>query len=238
MELGWLCRFRILIPTYCSRLPRPILADRVEQTTLQNTLLPVARESTKNPVHRYIRTYWSLKRISYSFVRIMPNLASGFLCFGPATFVSVAFILSQFGQQGCSFLGNLNPDKSIFDRVDTSPAYAGLYCWQGVNGGRYLYGVDFDGLQFARQTALATTIMGAVVWCFYVFSSCIKFHPAIWFVMSLTLLATTVTQALQFQLFNSDRCSEGCTLGTSSRLCISACVFWFVSALMTCGEYC
>jgi hypothetical protein len=174
-------------------------------------------------------------------LKIMPNLASGFLCFGPASFVSVAFILSQFGQQGCSFLGlpdSEGQDKSIFDRVDTYPAYAGLYCWQGVDGQRWLYGVDYDGLKFARQTALATTIMGAVVWCFYVFSSCIKFHPTIWFVMSLTLLATTVTQALQFQLFNSDLCSEGCTLGTSSRLCISACVFWFVSALMTCGEYC
>lgn len=214
---------------------------------MQNTLCSRTHgcriESRKNLVHILELTDLSaLHLIFFCWLLIMPSLASGFLCFGPATFVSVAFILSQFGQQGCSFLGvpdSEGQDKSIFDRVDTYPAYAGLYCWQGVDGKRWLYGVDYDGLQFARQMALATTIMGAVVWCFYVFSSCIKFHPTIWFVISLVLLATTVTQALQFQLFNSDPCSEGgCTLGTSSRLCISACVFWFVSALMTCGEYC
>uniref|UniRef100_A0A6U3WM62 MARVEL domain-containing protein n=1 Tax=Skeletonema marinoi TaxID=267567 RepID=A0A6U3WM62_9STRA len=166
----------------------------------------------------------------------MPNLANGFLCFGPATFVSVAFILSQFAQQGCSFVGlpSEGQDTNIFDK--STAAYAGIYCWQGVGGQKWLYAYAWEGLGYARQMALASTVMGAVVWCFFLFSSCMRYHPAIWFLLSLILLATTVTQALQFQMFSNDVCSDGgCTLGTSSRVGISACVFWFISAIMTCG---
>jgi hypothetical protein len=167
------------------------------------------------------------------------NRASGFLCFGPATFVSVAFILSQFAQQGCSFIGlpeSEGQNTDIFNK--SSAAYAGIYCWEGVAGQKWLYANDWEGLYSIRKLAIATTVMGAVVWCFYLFSSCVKYQPAIWFLLSLILLATTVTQALQFQLFNSDRCNDGgCTLGTSSRIGISACVFWFISAMMTCGEF-
>mmetsp|Transcript_2371 Transcript_2371/g.5186 ORF Transcript_2371/g.5186 Transcript_2371/m.5186 type:complete len:225 (-) Transcript_2371:1864-2538(-) len=166
----------------------------------------------------------------------MPNLANGFLCFGPATFVSVAFILSQFAQQGCSFVGlpSEGQDTNIFDKSTAS--YAGIYCWQGVGGQKWLYAYAWEGLGYARQMALASTVMGAVVWCFFLFSSCMRYHPAIWFLLSLILLATTVTQALQFQMFSNDVCSDGgCTLGTSSRVGISACVFWFISAIMTCG---
>lgn len=167
------------------------------------------------------------------------NRANGILCFGPATFVSVAFILSQFAQQGCSFIGlpeSEGQNTGIFDK--STAAYAGIYCWQGVTGQKWLYSVDWEGLGFAKDMALATTVMGAVVWCFYLFSSCMRYHPAIWFLLSLTLLATTITQSLQFQLFSNDLCSDGgCTLGTSSRVGISACVFWFISAIMTCGEF-
>ncbi len=153
--------------------------------------------------------------------------------------MSVAFILSQFAQQGCSFIGlpeSEGQNTGIFDK--STAAYAGIYCWQGVTGQKWLYSFDWEGLGFAKDMALATTVMGAVAWCFYLFSSCMRYHPAIWFLLSLTLLATTITQALQFQLFSNDLCSDGgCTLGTSSRVGISACVFWFISALMTCGKY-
>lgn len=58
--------------------------------------------------------------------------ANGFLCFGPATFVSCAFILSQFAQKGCRFikLGDEgdNSDLSGGFVVDGVMAYAGLYC--------------------------------------------------------------------------------------------------------------
>ena len=180
---------------------------------------------------------WQLTITTTSFS--CHNRANGFLCFGPATFVSVAFILSQFGQQECSFVGLSDAegqDTRFF--VKDNAAYAGIYCWQGVNGGKYYYPDDQpEKLQFARQMALATTVMGAAAWLFYLFSSCIKYHPAIWFLVSLVLLATTATQALQFQLFNDDLCSDGgCTFGRSTRLIISACVFWFISAIMTCGE--
>lgn len=153
--------------------------------------------------------------------------------------MSVAFILSQFGQQGCTFIGlpqSEGQNTRFFDQ--TTAAYAGIYCWQGVAGQKWMYSNDEpEGLVFARQMALATTVMGAVAWLFYVFSSCIRYHAAIWFLMSLVLLATTVTQALQFQLFSNDLCiDDGCTFGKSSRLVISACVFWFISAIMTCGE--
>ena len=149
--------------------------------------------------------------------------------------MSVAFILSQFAQQGCTFIGL--PDTDLSDSFpQATPAYAGIYCWQSITGQKWLYSNNWEGLDSVRQMALATTVMGAMAWCFYLFSSCIRYHPAIWFVMSLTLLATTVTQALQFQLFSRDVCSDGgCVLGTSSRVGISACVFWFISAIMTCG---
>jgi hypothetical protein len=153
--------------------------------------------------------------------------------------VSVAFILSQFAQQGCSFIGlpeSEGQNTNIF--IKSSAAYAGIYCWEGVSGQKWLYSTDWEGLHSIRNLALATTVMGAVVWCFFLFSSCVKYPPAVWFMMSLILLATTVTQALQFQLFTSDRCIDGgCTLGTSARVGISACVFWFISAIMTCGEF-
>ena len=141
--------------------------------------------------------------------------------------------------RNCSFIGlpeSEGQNTSIFDK--STAAYAGIYCWQGAAGQKWLYSVDWEGLGFAKEMALATTVMGAVAWCFYVFSSCMRYHPAIWFLLSLILLATTVTQALQFQLFSNDLCSDGgCTLGKSSRIGISACVFWFISAIMTCGEY-
>eukprot|EP00984_Skeletonema_dohrnii_P018910 scaffold8947_cov124-Skeletonema_dohrnii-CCMP3373.AAC.8 len=93
----------------------------------------------------------------------MPNLANGFLCFGPATFVSVAFILSQFAQQGCSFVGlpSEGQDTNIFDK--NTAAYAGIYCWQGVGGQKWLYAYAWEGLGYARQMALASTVMGAVL---------------------------------------------------------------------------
>ena len=164
--------------------------------------------------------------------------------------MSVAFILSQFAQQGCQFIG-VPPQSPFFDTsssaylgvdeaigwiTEQGQLYAGIYCWTSAGGQRWEYGINYNELEFSNSMALATTVMGSVVICFYLFSSCMHYHPAIWFLLSLTLVATTMTQALQFRIFKSEICDVGCTLGRSSRLGISACVFWGVSAVMTCGE--
>lgn len=173
-------------------------------------------------------------------------LANGILCFGPATFVTCAFILSQFAQKGCQFITLNDGDEmsdvsggSVRDRVIAS---AGLHCWRSANGVNFVYNDSYYPFtsehETAQRMALATTIMGATAWGAYIFASCVRFPPVVWVFLSLTLAATCVCQGLIFRLFNSDWCSgddDNCALGSSSKCGISACVFWGISSLMTCG---
>lgn len=168
---------------------------------------------------------------------IFKALANGFWCIGPFQFVSSAFILSQFAQKGCEFLKFDVGDDA--DRLDGAMAYAGLTCYRAMNGvermyaDNYNYGPEHD---LARKMALSTLIMGATSWGFYWLASCIRFHAVIWVIISLTLAATCVCEGMMFKFFDADICDDGgCSLGTSSKCGISACVFWGVSSLMTCA---
>ncbi|KAL7463173.1 hypothetical protein ACHAXS_003552 [Conticribra weissflogii] len=123
----------------------------------------------------------------------------------------------------------------LLDQVD----YLGVYCFQTENGINYAYASDavFSSEHaLARKMAYATTVMGAIAWCLYVLASCLRFPPALWLLASLVLVATCVCEGLNFKWFSSNECDVfECHLATSSRCGISACVLWFLSAIMTCG---
>jgi len=167
------------------------------------------------------------------------KFANGCLCFGPASFVSAAFILSQFASRGCKFIDVDQPDSGfmsqllLIDQVD----YLGVFCFQTENGVNYAYASDavFSSEHaLARNMAYATTIMGAIAWCFYVLASCLRFPPPLWLLVSSVIVATCVCEGLNFKWFSSNECDFfECDLATSSRCGISACVFWFISAIMT-----
>lgn len=113
--------------------------------------------------------------------------------------------------------------------------------WRSANGVDFVYGPSFvysSEHELAQKMALATTIMGATVWGVYVLSSCIRFPPSLWLLVSLTLMATCICEGLTFKFFDTDWCQvTDCGLGTSSKCGISACVFWGISSLMTCGIF-
>jgi len=173
------------------------------------------------------------------------GLANGFLCFGPATFISCAFILSQFAQKGCRFIKLGDGETSDLSGgvvLDGAIEYAGLFCWQASNGMEFLYRDNFQYSsehELARKMALATTVMGATSWGAFFFAPCVRFPPPIWLLISLMLLATCITEGITFKFFDSDWCQAGadCRLATSSKCGISACVFWGISFIMTCGIF-
>ena len=119
--------------------------------------------------------------------------------------------------------------------------YAGIYCWRSTNGVDFRYGESFeysDEHELARQMALAVTIMGAVAWGVFFLAACTRFPPALWLLVSLTLVATCICEGLIFKFFDTDWCqTSDCGLAISSRCCISAYVFWGVSFFMTCGIF-
>ncbi|KAL7547471.1 hypothetical protein ACHAWF_010765 [Thalassiosira exigua] len=165
--------------------------------------------------------------------------ANGFLCFGPATFVSSAFILSQFAQKGCKFIRF--EDGEDVSRMDDVVESMGVDCWRSANGIDFRYSESYEFSsehQLARKMALATTIMGAIVWGSYFLASCVRFPTLIWLVMSLTLMATCICEGLMFRFFDDPVCQvSSCSLSTSSKCGISATVFWGISSLMTCGIF-
>jgi len=155
--------------------------------------------------------------------------------------VSAAFILSQFGSKGCEYIqfGDPNEVSDFFLRNQVD--YAGLYCFHTQSGVNYMYSDVFEYSNehsLARSMGLATTIMGAIAWCFYVVAICVRVPPFLWLLVSLTLVATCICEGLTFKFFSTDMCNvTECGLGTSSKCSISACVFWFISALMTCATF-
>ena len=119
--------------------------------------------------------------------------------------------------------------------------YAGLHCWRGAGGIDYTYSTNFEYSNehlLAQRMGLATTIMGATCWGLYFLSGCIRFPSFLWLGISLTLLATCICQGIMFKFFDTSQCeSTDCTLATSSKCGIAACVFWGISSFMTCGVF-
>lgn len=119
--------------------------------------------------------------------------------------------------------------------------YAGIDCWRSTSGIDYVYGDNFNYSaehEFARKMAMATTIMGATSFGVYFLASCIRFPPALWLLISITLVATCICEGLIFKFFDTEWCENtDCELSTSSRCGISACVFWGLSSVMTGGVF-
>ena len=119
--------------------------------------------------------------------------------------------------------------------------YAGLHCWRGSGGIDYTYSTNFEYSNehlLAQRMGLATTIMGATCWGLYFLSGCIRFPSFLWLGISFILLATCICQGIMFKFFDTSQCeSTDCTLATSSKCGIAACIFWGISSFMTCGVF-
>ena len=115
--------------------------------------------------------------------------------------------------------------------------------WKSTGGNDYIYDDEFtysDEHATTTKLALATTVLGATAFGVYFLASCIKFPNFLWLVISLTLVATCVCEGMILGTFaDTDWCDEtnNCELGKSARCGIAACVFWGLSAFMTCGVF-
>ena len=133
-------------------------------------------------------------------------------------------------------------DLSGGEITDEIMQYAGINCWQSNRGIDYVYSSrSFEYTSqhtMAQQAALATTIMGATAWGLYLLSSCVKYPPFVWLGISAILVGACISQGIMFIFFQSDLCSDtDCSLSTSSKCGIAACVFWGLSSIMTCGVF-
>ena len=120
--------------------------------------------------------------------------------------------------------------------------YVGINCWQSNRGIDYVYSSrSFEYTSqhtMAQRAALATTIMGATAWGLYLLASCVKYPSFVWLGISLILSGACISQGVMFIFFKSDICSDtNCSLSTSSKCGIAACVFWGLSSIMTCGVF-
>ena len=133
-------------------------------------------------------------------------------------------------------------DLSGGEITDEIMQYAGINCWQSNRGIDYVYSSrSFEYTSqhtMAQQAALATTIMGATAWGLYLLASCVKYPPFVWLGISAILVGACISQGIMFIFFQSDLCSDtDCSLSTSSKCGIAACVFWGLSSIMTCGVF-
>ena len=193
-------------------------------------------------IHIITLSPFSITGLYHSYFTLIR--ANGLLCFGPSTFVSVAFILSMFAQWRCNYVntGDLSTGGFIFNQ---SVKTVGIHCWQTVGGVNYKYGSDFDTMNddvtTIQNLSIATTTMGGISWLVFFVASCCRFPSALWLLVGLVLAATAVTEGLVFQqVFGSDFCTEGgdmCEWGTGARCAISAMAFWGISSLMTCAMF-
>lgn len=121
--------------------------------------------------------------------------------------------------------------------------YAGINCWQSNRGIDYVYSSrSFEYTsqhKMAQQAALATKILGATSWALYLLASCVRHPSFVWLGISLIFVGTCISQGIMFIFFDSDLCSDNtnCSLSTSSKCGIAACVFWGLSSVMTCGVF-
>ena len=167
--------------------------------------------------------------------------ANGIACFGPATFVSTAFILSMFAQRRCNFL-SVNDEN--LNTTGNGRSYAvddvGVFCLRDTHGNNWLYsdGVNsLEAVKGAQSLSLATTIMGATAWALFALAGCVRIPPILWLLVSSILAATAVTEGLVYRdMFNN--CDGGeCSRGTGAKCAIAAMTFWSVSTLMCFGVF-
>ncbi len=129
-----------------------------------------------------------------------------------------------------------------YDWGNDFPAAIGLRCWQSVDGSNYYYpdGVgDFfnSSHNAAKAFGIITTIFGAIAIVYFFMAVCIDMLNSTtgYALIGSLLLLTCIFECMTFLLFQSSICIFGCSLDTASRCGIAACVFWFVSSVMTCA---
>ena len=116
--------------------------------------------------------------------------------------------------------------------------------WQGVGGGNYLYGQSaldqFGGSDATQGLSVATTVTGATAWTVFFLAGCVRFPPAVWLVVSATLIATAVTEGLVYRRMTHNVYCDGggvCSNGQGARCAIAAMTFWSLSSIMSWGVF-
>jgi hypothetical protein len=175
-----------------------------------------------------------------------PSGASGIFCLGPAIFVSAAWILSLYATSVCDFV-KLDEDNVLRDE-SFNPRAVGMWCYQRDTSeshyeNRYTYPSwvedNDDELIRARAFSMTANACGFIAWVIYLFAACLQFPPPVFLVAGLACFLACFFEGMKFWLLKTDFCdpsNTGCSLDTGGRLCISACVLWFVASLMTCGH--
>ena len=106
--------------------------------------------------------------------------ANGVLCFGPSTFVSLAFCLGLAASSLCDFV-KLDADNIRRPAVGS----VGFWCYvPGNSNSRYAYGSYLDSqldskFDMARSLGLTANIIGFCIWLIYLFAGCLRFPPTI-----------------------------------------------------------
>jgi hypothetical protein len=169
-----------------------------------------------------------------------PSGANGIFCIGPSTIVSAAFFLSIYSSSVCDFV-ELDEDNALRETI-FEPRAVGLWCYQQVGSGdRYELPdwMEDDGLTKARAFSTTANSCGFIAWLLYLFAACVPFPPPVFLVAGLACFMACLFEGLKFWILRSGFCDGdnlGCSMDTGGKLAISACVFWFVASLMTCGH--
>mmetsp|Transcript_18367 Transcript_18367/g.52988 ORF Transcript_18367/g.52988 Transcript_18367/m.52988 type:complete len:193 (-) Transcript_18367:50-628(-) len=170
-------------------------------------------------------------------------------CCGPFFFVLVAFILSQIASKRCQYL-------SVPDGTYLNARYlasdVGIWCFTMEGGTTVTYSEDgrinesvCDGtFRAAQGFSVASTALGAIVIIVMVLVPCCAplSGPRMYGGVGILLLLTCLMEGLTFLMLQSELCTcpnepNGCAceLTTGGNCGIAAAVFWFVSALLSCG---
>jgi hypothetical protein len=169
-----------------------------------------------------------------------PSGVNGICCIGPSMLVSAAFILSLYSTSVCDFV-ELDEDNVIRDFA-FQPRAVGLWCYQQEgSGNRYELPneLEDDELTQARAFSMTANSCGFIAWILYLFAACLPFPPPVFLVAGLACFMACLFEGLKFWILRSKFCDgdlKGCSMDTGGKLAISACVFWFVASLMTCGH--
>eukprot|EP00565_Helicotheca_tamesis_P004174 CAMPEP_0185737256 /NCGR_PEP_ID=MMETSP1171-20130828/29977_1 /TAXON_ID=374046 /ORGANISM="Helicotheca tamensis, Strain CCMP826" /LENGTH=177 /DNA_ID=CAMNT_0028408131 /DNA_START=84 /DNA_END=617 /DNA_ORIENTATION=+ len=165
----------------------------------------------------------------------MPELASGFLCFGPSFFASVAFTLTIIGNQLCDFVSV--DDSSNLPMVAGNVETLGLWCYKNGRGSwSYSDSWDFDDeFHQARAFSITAASIGGCVWLFYLLSGCMRFGKGAFKVIGFFGILATLFEGLTFFILRSYVCDNGCPIDTGAKCAISAIVFWFCAGIFSCG---
>jgi len=117
------------------------------------------------------------------------------------------------------------------------PRAIGLWCYRGMNGENYdLRDVTFDTMyNSARALGVTASCLGFIGWLFYLVATCFPFKPMIFRGVGCLMIINCMFQGLVFLLYRSDVCAGGCSLDTSGKCAISACVFYFVGGVASCA---